>query len=290
MALSRPALEYTLASWRVRLHSKRRISAMVRVRNEEEFLFAAVTSIVDHVTEIVIVDNLSEDGTAAVISDLQREYPDKVRAYRYPFELRRVGREHWELAAQSKDRPSLHLTSTFYNWALQRCRCPWVLKWDGDMIAGPQFSRAIDTWRTSPRPVLVFNGQNVHPDRRHLMRARITNRDELLARLTVPALPSWVTTLTEDAREPRLFPRFAARYDDGTQWTQSLASPFEHRDFRKRARITAGAPCFLHMKFCKRDALANYSPDLREVIADNIEVADPLSDDALAILRRHHLA
>jgi glycosyltransferase involved in cell wall biosynthesis len=269
---------------------KKSISAMVRVRNEEEFLFAAVASIVPHVAEVVIADNLSEDGTPEVIAELQRTFPDKVSSHSYPYVLRKVGREHMELAASASDTPSPHLSSTFYNWTLRRCRHPWILKWDGDMVATPAFETALAAWRASPRPVLVFNGQNVHPDRQHLIKARITDRDVLLARLTVPALPMWVTTLTTDAREPRLFPRFAARYDDATRWTQRLASPFEYRDFRKRARVDATEPCFLHMKFCKRDALANYSPDLAQVIADNIDVGEPLSAGALAVMRQHGLA
>jgi hypothetical protein len=263
---------------------------MVRVRNEEEFLFAAVSSIVAHVTEVVIIDNLSTDHTPDVIAELEREFPTKIRTEGYPHEVRRVGRENWELASQPDHRGSPHLSSTYYNWALSRCRYPFVLKWDGDMIARAEFETALEEWRVSKRPVLVFNGENVHPDRRHLIRARETDRAPLLEGLSVPGLPMWVTTLTEDAKEPRLFPRFGAHYGDQILWTQSLASPFEHRDYRQRARVTATAPCFLHMKFCKRDALANYSDDLRAVIEGNIDVGDPLSPEALAILRQHRVA
>ncbi|HEX9563501.1 MAG TPA: glycosyltransferase [Gemmatimonadaceae bacterium] len=290
MGLSRAGLKFAFASWRVRLQSKRHLSAMVRVRNEEEFLFAAVSSVADHVSEIIIIDNLSQDGTPDVIAALQNEYPAKITVHTYPFAVRKVGREHWDLASQPTRRPSPHLSSTYYNWSLQRCRHPFILKWDGDMIARPEFESALEEWRASPRPVLVFSGQNVHPDRRHLVRPRVTDRAELLARLSVPGLPMWVTTLTEDAKEPRLFPRFGAHYDDAIRWTQRLASPFEHRDVRQRARITARSPCFLHMKFCKRDALANYSDDLRAVIADNIAEGDPLDPGALAVLREHGVA
>jgi hypothetical protein len=289
MGWSKAALEFTLATWRVRLQSKADISAMVRVRNEEEFLFAAVSSIADQVSEIVIVDNLSDDGTPDVIEELRRAFPGRVTAHSYPYAIRKVGREHWELASQQTAQPSPHLSSTYYNWVLQRCRYPFVLKWDGDMIALPHFSEMIGEWRASTRPVLVFNGLNVHPDRRHGVRPRVTDRDVLLRRLSVPGLPRWVTTLAEDAVEPRLFPRFRARYDDEIRWTQHLASPFEHREYRKRARLSGREPCFLHLKFCKRDALSNYSDDLRAVIEDNIAVGEPLSPEALSVLE-HHLA
>jgi hypothetical protein len=290
MGISRAGVRFTLASWRVRLQDKQRISAMVRVKNEEEFLFAAVSSIVEHVSEVLIIDNLSTDRTPEVIAELQRAFPSRIRTERYPHEVRRVGRENWELASTPAHRHSPNLSSTYYNWALARCRHPFVLKWDGDMIARPEFATAVDEWRASSRPVLVFNGQNVHPDRRHLIRARVTDRAVLLEGLSVPGLPMWVTSLTEDAKEPRLFPRFGAQYGDQILWTQSLASPFEHRDYRKRARVTAKAPCFLHMKFCKRDALANYSDDLRAVIEGNIELGDPLGDDAMRVLQKHGAA
>ncbi len=41
----------------------KQISAMMRVKNEEEFLAASVLSIADFVDEIVIIDNLSTDNT-----------------------------------------------------------------------------------------------------------------------------------------------------------------------------------------------------------------------------------
>lgn len=290
MGLTRAGAAYALAALRVRLQSKRHISAMVRVRNEEEFLFASVASIADLVSEVVLIDNRSDDRTPAVIVELERAYPGKVSAWAYPHEIRRVGREHWELSKQRGDQPSPHLSTTFYNWSLARCRMPFVLKWDGDMIATPAFREAVQAWRASGRPILVFNGQNVHPDRRHLIRARVTDRDVLLARLSVPGLPKWVTSLTEDAMEPRLFPRFGARYDDGTRWTQRFNSPFEHGDYRARSRFVAREPCFLHMKFCKREPLSNYTDDLRQVIEGNIDVGEPLPPTALALLASHGVA
>lgn len=287
--LSGAGLRYVYARARVRLQSKRHVSAMLRVRNEEEFLEAAVESIAGHVSELLLVDNLSTDRTPAIIETLQRRYPAKVRSLSYPFAIRRVGKEHWDLATSPTERTSPHLSSSFYNWSLEQCRHPFVLKWDGDMIATPAFVEALARWQASPRPVLMFSGENVHPDRRHLIRARVSDRETLLRRLSVPGLPGWVTHLTRDAKEPRIFPRFAARYDDAIRWTQQLDSPFVHRDFRRRARVVVEPSCFLHMKFCKRDALANYSDDLRDVIEGNIAVGESLSAEAMSLLGRFGL-
>jgi cellulose synthase/poly-beta-1,6-N-acetylglucosamine synthase-like glycosyltransferase len=65
----------------------RRVSAMLRVKNDEEFLAAAVRSIIDSVDEVVLVDNGSTDATPKVIAALRAEFPDKVVVYGYPYEI-----------------------------------------------------------------------------------------------------------------------------------------------------------------------------------------------------------
>jgi glycosyltransferase involved in cell wall biosynthesis len=279
--------------WSLRLAHKltrgRRISAMIRVRNEEEFLRPSVESIVDLVNEIVIVDNLSSDGTPAIIEELRRKHSTKVVVDRYPYEVRRVGQETLELVNTPGGVKSPHHSATFYNFCLRRCRYEFVLKWDGDMIATEEFAVALESWRKSGRPILVLNGANVHPNRSTLVAARSSDRDELLARLNVPTLPMWVTTLTYDAPEPRLFPRFRARYSEGKGWTQALASPYCDFHFAKEFWLKFVGVSFLHMKFCKSDPYSNYSPDLAEVIRSNITVGPPLSPEHRDLLARQGL-
>jgi glycosyltransferase involved in cell wall biosynthesis len=263
-----------------------RVSAMLRVRDEEEFLRSAVDSIVDLVDEVVVVDNLSRDGTPAIIRDLRRAYPGKVVADAYPHEIRRVGRETLELVNMPGGVTSPHHSATFYNFCLRRCRYEYVLKWDGDMIATPAFGEALDGWRRSGKPVLIMHGANVHPNRSNLLAARSSDRDELLARLERPSLPIWATTLTYDTPEPRLFPRSRARYGEGKGWTQALASPYYDPAFKNEFRHFYKGVTFLHMKFCKRDPFANYSNDLADVIRSNITVGPPLADEHRDVLVR----
>lgn len=267
------------------IRGRREISAMVRVRNEEEFLSPSVRSIADHVSEIVLVDNLSTDRTPSIIESLRQEYPHKVTCYRYPHEIRRVGRESWELASSPEGRTSPYLSANFYNWCLRRCTKPFVLKWDGDMIATEALYRSIDQWRGSDTPVMIFNGANVHPDLQHLITAKSSDREKLLASLSVPGLPVWVTSLSYDHPEPRLFPRFLATYDSRHGWTQRLSSPYRDQ-FGSRCCLHVRDTCYLHMKFCKRDPYSGYSPDLREVISSNVTVGPRLSRENLEVLRR----
>jgi hypothetical protein len=267
----------------------RRISAMVRVKNEEEFLFASVDSIARAVDEIVLIDNRSTDGTPEVMEDLARAHGPKVVLLSYPHEIRKVGRETWELASNPSTAHSPHLSSTYYTWCLDRCTKPFVLKWDGDMIARPVFSQALAVWRTSDRPVLQFNGLNVHPNRKNQIRSRVQDRDRLLEKLTSPGLPLWVSDLARDCMEPRLYPRTGAAYDNGKLWTQGLTGPFMEPEVRHRARLEVGPPCFLHLKFCKPDPLSNYSADLGKVIEDNIGLGPELDPEDRALLDRYGL-
>ena len=281
---SRIQVRHTLLRAVVLMRPKR-ISAMLRVKNEEEFLDAAVRSIVDAVDEVVIVDNESRDATPAVIASLRADYPDKIAAHRYPHEVARVGRETWELRAATAGE-SPHLSGTYYNYCLRRCRQPYVLKWDGDMVATPAFHGAITAWRRSRVPVLLMRGANVHPDRRHLASARSSDRAALVARARCPQIPGWVTSMTWDCLEPRLFPRFRARYDHAAGFTQSLASPFLAPRFKATLRDRCAGVSYLHLKFCKRDPYANYSRDLARVIAGNLTRGPRLDPDAERVLER----
>ena len=261
----------------------RRVSAMVRVKNEEEFLHAAVRSIVDSVDEVVLVDNLSTDDTPIIMAGLQAAYPQKVRLYRYPHPVARVGQETWELVGRSRGM-SPHLSGRYYEWCLKRCRQPFVLKWDGDMIARPVFRHAMGTWRRSGPPVLMMQGENVHPNLQHLVAARCSHRGALIAQQRCPRIPGWVASLSQDALEPRLFPRLVAGYTHAAGFTQSLVSPFLEKRFKTAFRQHVGGASYLHLKFCKRDPFANYSGDLARVIQSNLTTGPALDTEARELL------
>ena len=262
----------------------RRITAMMRVRNEVEFLEPAVRSIAPLVDEIVIVDNASTDGSADLVAALARRLRKRIVTFRYAHSIGRVGAETWTLAENGQRSP--RISARYYNWCLARCTGPYVLKWDGDMVALDALARALEAWRRSSRQVLVMHGINVHRERRHAITAHCTDREALLGRLAVPGLPRWATSLTFDYPEPRLFPKRFARYTTRIRWTQELASPFLTAPLRARAVQTLAAPAYLHLKFCKRDPVATYTPDLARVILENVAVGPRLSRTQAATLRR----
>jgi len=265
------------------LAGPRRISAMVRARNEQEFLYPAVKSIVDQVDEVLVVDNLSRDGTPEIIRRLAAEHPDKLVALAYPH---RIARQGWEQKDAIEGRGALLPAHEYCNWILERCANPFVLKWDADMVALPAFARWLERWRASDKLVMAFRGVNVHPDRSHLLAARCTDRAQLEAQLGRPGLPEWATSLTYDSVEPRLFPLWEARFDGSWGWVEAHVSPFFFGTQRRRTRLTPDDPCFLHMKFCKRDCFAYYTADMAEVIGGNVAVGPEVSDEQRAALRR----
>lgn len=264
----------------------KQVSAMIRVKDEEEFLYPSVRSIVDDVEEIVLIDNGSHDRTPAIIESLKREYSNKVVCYRYNHEVRRQGWESWELASRCRRISSPHLLADYYNWCLQRCTKPFILKWDGDMIATDILSEAMREWRLSYKPVMSFNGVNVHPDRQHLLASQSTDRKELTASLKLPEIPEWVTSLTHTSRERHIFPKFRATFDMGNKFCERLCTPVSQGWFAFRRRYEVKDACFLHLKFCKREPYSGYSSELAEVISSNVAAGPPLRSEWLDLLRR----
>lgn len=285
--ISLQEIKYLVLMLAITRHRTKRISAMVRVKNEEEFLYASVKSIIDCVDEVVLVDNMSIDRTPSIITRLREEYPAKVTCHQYPHVIGKVGKESWDLAADPRARSLPQLSANYYNWCLRRCSKPFILKWDGDMIALDSFRTALNDWRCSKKPIMIFKGVNVHPDFRNLISAKIRDRNALLASLSVPGLPRWATSLTYDYPEPRLFPRFLAKYESSMGWTQRLRTPYQIFGSRSCKRVIR--PCYLHLKFCKREAYDGYSPDLKQVIAANVVTGPPLKPEHLAVLQRWKL-
>ena len=264
----------------------KQITAMVRVKNEEEFLYPSLKSILDQVDEVVLVDNLSTDQTQSIIRSFERESPTKVRSYQYNYELRKRGREHWKLSSTPGGRSSPHLIANYYNWCLKKCSKPYVLKWDGDMIATEAFYGALEQWRQTGAAILKITGANVHADRGHLIGAKSSDTTRLAEHLSVARVPSWISSMSHTYAHPQLFPSFLASFGFDTWWAESFHSPFLRRGLEKRFVLKIDEPCFLHLKFCKRDPYSDYSADFLEMVTSNLTVGPVLRPEWQELLRR----
>jgi hypothetical protein len=259
----------------------KRVSAMVRVRNEAEFLGAAVRSIASLVDEVVIIDNASTDATPEVIRELIRELP-AVRAVAYPYRVARAGREHLTAVCEGNGHPYRRL-STYSTWALHQCRYPFVLTWDADMLAGPELAAAWEQWRSGPFLSMWFKGLNAHPDRIHLLGARTSDLAVVARPLAHDQAPGWTRRMTDAPGETRLYPRFLAHFDDSRfWWCESLRSPFTFglappsNRLASHYKLATTLPLYLHLKYWKRAPNANHSPDFKAMLQGNIATGPPL--------------
>jgi glycosyltransferase involved in cell wall biosynthesis len=257
------------------------ISAMLRVRNEEDYLAAAVHSIAPLVDEVVIVDNASTDRTPEVIRSLVHELSN-VRPYSYPHPVAKAGEENLA-AVREGDKSSLHRMSMLSNWSLGQCRNPFILKWDGDMIAGPELESALQKWRSGSYTAMRFNGLNGHPDRVHLLASVSGDPAVVNQRLAEARVPGWALDMTYCDPETRLFPRFLARYVDALfWWCENLSSPLAWMGPGSRAPkrycLELSDPQYLHVKYWKRSPHTNHSPDLKAMIEANLTVGPRLPD------------
>lgn len=223
----------------------RRISAMVRVRNEEEFLDPAIRSIVDLVDEVVIIDNMSDDSTPRIIADLVRDYPGKVKSFVYTHAIARYGVENEQLAASPGGLESPRLLANFYNWCLSKCSNLFILKWDGDTIATAAMGRMLDKFRKGRALFVWHTGANLHADGVSLVAGR-----------------------PYEVSEPRLFFRRFAYYDNSLGYCEALQSAYV-RHTGERYIERCQEPVYVHMKFCKTDKFTNLSADRRSMEQDN---------------------
>lgn len=201
-------------------HSIRKpgIAAMLRVKDEEEFIKPCLVSIKDFFDEIVIALNCCTDNTPKIIAELNLP---QVRVLEYPFTLHHNGPGHNHIPENS-----LHDNAYFYNWVMSKTHFQHVCKWDGDMIALPGLNSRLRK--------KIQENNIVHI-------SEVTIAGEELAYLSREAPPT---------SEPRFF-----RVDEDTFYKQGeICEYFTHTYREKVCRIDE--PLFLHFKHAKSVASA----------------------------------
>jgi len=237
-------------------------SAMVRARNEEEYLERSILSIIDHVEEVVLIDNLSTDSTPAIMANLAARYPQKVRVMAYCHKVARPGPEHIAELRRPAGRRSPSLLPNYYNYCLRMCSKSFVIKWDADMIAMDEFSEVLAAFRKSNKLIMQFNGVNVSRDGAHCIEGE-------------PYEP----------HEPRVFPTRFAKYVAGPRY-ENLRTPF--LTFPEHLELRYDSPTYIHMKYARKAVFANRSPeDVQRTLSQ--APGPPLPTGALECVRRWRL-
>lgn len=216
----------------------KKISAVMRIKNEAEFLERSINSVIDLVDELVIIDNCSVDGSAEVVADFANRFPGKVKALAYPHKLARYGDETLQLAATKKGRKSPSYLPNFYNWTTAQCAGPYILKWDGDTVATNALAPTLERFRQSKMQVMCHTGINLHPDRNCYIAGRPL-----------------------EEMEPRLFYKPFSTYNNYKGYVETFWSPYlwHYPSFNE----FEPEPLYFHMKFCKVDRFSNMSRDLQ---------------------------
>lgn len=211
------------------------ISAMIRLKNEEEWIGYCLKSIRGVFDEIVITLQNSTDATEEIIRNL--ELPG-VAVHHYPFDSWPNGPGH-----HLQEPNSVHSRAYFYNWSLSKTTCQWVCKWDGDMIAFDGIGVLLSD-AANKADIVHFRGLDMYgPELKYTCRNRFAASEPRLFRVT-----------------PKTF------YFRGTVCEEFSYPVFKH--FLVKSKIVEiGEPLFMHTKWTKPvdKAAKGWSGNWREI-------------------------
>lgn len=114
---------------------KKRVAGIMRVKNEGPFIRDCIESCIDALDELIVVYNDCTDNSVEEIGKMAQKYPDKIRVYGYPYEVRayNLSRDEFEtLKKGPEDNP--HLLSSYCNFALSKVTADYAMKIDADQI------------------------------------------------------------------------------------------------------------------------------------------------------------
>lgn len=120
------------------------ISACIRVRNEAQFMGAAVRSIVSLVNEIVLAVQPSDDDTLMIANELAAQYQN-VKVHYYPIVPDWIDTAGFYKKDPTQPGHLVHMS----NWALSKCSYSWILKIEGDVIALPPLTQMLQRVRAN---------------------------------------------------------------------------------------------------------------------------------------------
>jgi glycosyltransferase involved in cell wall biosynthesis len=109
------------------------ITAILRLRNEQDYLEQALNSILPFFDEFVVVYNQCSDRTPEIVEHFANKELTRVRAFHYVPEVFPQG------SAKHAALPAHHVSSMVHytNFAFSKASYQVCLIWDGDMIAAP---------------------------------------------------------------------------------------------------------------------------------------------------------
>lgn len=132
---------------------KNGISAMMRIKNEEEWIEYSILSIRDCCDEIVVVLQNCTDRTEDIIRSLNLP---NIKILYFPFESFPNQPDYFQFPIDS-----VHNRAYYYNWALNQTSFKWVLKWDGDQAMFEEASKIIRRIISEDFDIVHFYGIDI---------------------------------------------------------------------------------------------------------------------------------
>lgn len=137
------------------------ITAVLRLKDEAEWLDLCLKTISPVFEEIVLAtQGEQKDNTIEICEEWASKHVH-IRHVHYEYDSRPNGPGHDQ---QPYDKYS---RAFFYNWAFSYANCPWVCKWDGDMLALPNLKKYLDK-AVAKNACLKFQGVDVVGDLFHI--------------------------------------------------------------------------------------------------------------------------
>jgi len=155
------------------------ISACIRVRNESQFMAAAVRSVLPLVDEVVLCVQPSEDNTVEIAERLaDADEDNKIKVVYYSIIPAWIDTPEFYGKDPHSEGHLVHMS----NWALSQCSYSWILKIEGDVIALPTLSEMADKIRLSREPkyygLVILNVAGENADKISLDNPRNGGWDE----------------------------------------------------------------------------------------------------------------
>lgn len=104
------------------------ISAYARLKNASDFLEVSVTSLINYVDEIILVENGSTDNTREICNSLHKKYPGKIRIFQYTPKVYPLFSDDFKNCPEN----SVHNFAYMSNFALSKVSYKYAIKMDDD--------------------------------------------------------------------------------------------------------------------------------------------------------------
>lgn len=127
------------------------ISGCIRVRNEAQFMTAAILSHLPYLDECVVVSQPSDDDTVQIADWLSGMFR-KVRHYHYPFVVDWIDTKGFYEKDPTAPGHLVHMS----NWALSKCTYSWISKTEGDVLCLSSYQRIVDDIRANPERAFYY--------------------------------------------------------------------------------------------------------------------------------------